>query len=180
MLRRMFDSGMETAVFADTSMAELVRRDLASLEQAIGGAPYELRDEHPSTCRIVTDRFMVTIGWLWREQWIDAEIRLLDLPDLPFESDLKHSARDWLEALALPTLPRRAGAKSSLLLRDELELVRRVVGQIFDDPRAMRAAIFYLSGRIEGYNDRVAVPEDQPPQAMLDWAEERRRLRKRG
>ena len=151
-------------------MAELLRQEQPLLERAIQGEAYEVIDEAEGLCRVVTDRYTVTFGWMWRERWIDAEIEPHDVSH-PLDPYAKYSARSWLEAHGFPTLPRRSGSMSSLLLRDELESVGEVVARILSDERTLRQALFYLAGQMAGYNDRVVVPEQQPPEPIRLWAQ---------
>jgi hypothetical protein len=161
-------------------VAELVRQDRALLQRAIAGAPYELLDVHDFQCRVVTDTFTVTLTWDYRDRWIDAQVELRDVRDHPLDPHPEYSARAWLEAQGLPKLPRRSGHKSSILVRDELESVHQVVTQILSDERKAREALFYLHGNMLGYNDRVLVPEEAPPQLVTNWTEERLRGRAKG
>ena len=157
----------------DPRMADLVRQERPLLESAIGRVPYELHDESKEACSVATKKFTVSFVWMWRERWIDAEIEVHDVAGYPFHPYARCSARDWLEARGLPTLPRKSGKMSLLLLRDELASVAEVVANILPDERALREALFYRSGLIQGYNDRVVVPEDAPPANIQRWAEAR-------
>ena len=157
----------------DPRMADLVRQERSLLENAISGAAYEIRDESRDACSVVTANFTISFVWMWRERWINAEVEVHDVGDYPFHPIASCSARDWLEARGLPTLPRRSGKMSTDLLRDELASVAEVVSNILSDERALREAVFYRSGLIQGYNDRVVVPEDAPPANIQRWAEAR-------
>lgn len=163
--------------FFQTRLADLVRQDQDLLNRAIGGVPYQLVDDHADYCRVVTENFTVEFSWMWREQWIDAQITVHEPVDHRLDLDRQLSARDWLEAQGLPTLPPRPGPKSQHLLRDELECVRQVVSQVLSDERKVREALLYWAGRNEGYTDRVLVSEEAPPKLITDWTEERLRLR---
>lgn len=163
----------------DPRMIDLVRQERSRLESAIGGVPYELRDESKDACSVATKDFTVSFVWMWRERWIDGEIEVRDVSAFPFYVYGKYSARAWLEARGLPTLPRRSGKMSLDLLRDELASVATVIASILSDPDALRAALFYQSGLSQGYNDRVVSPETAPPENIKRWAEVRfRRLPK--
>lgn len=154
-------------------MVDLVRQERSLLEAAIGEGAYELRDESKEACSVETEKFTVSFVWMWRERWIDAEIEVHDVAGYPFKPYARCSAREWLEARGFPTLTRRSGKMSLDLLRDELVSVAEVVTNIFSDQRALREALFYRSGLIQGYNDRVVVPEDAPPANIQTWAEAR-------
>jgi hypothetical protein len=161
-------------------VAELVRQDLALLERAIAGVPYELFDEQDYQCRVVTRDFTLTLTWEWRDQQIDSGVRVHEMRDHPLDLLYPHldfRAREWLRAQGLPTLPHRSGPISSTLIRDELESVRRVVTQILPDNRKVREALFYLRGRSAGYNDKALGPEEAPPPLVTNWTEERLRQR---
>lgn len=157
----------------DPHMIDLVRQEHLLLETAIGGAAYELQDDGKDVCRVVTDKFTVSFVWMGRERWIDADIKIYDVADHPLDPHAEYSARQWLEARALPTLPRRSGGMSSLLLRDELAEVGEVVAHIFSSKSALWEALFYRSGLNSGYTDRVLVPEQAPPASIQRWAETR-------
>lgn len=157
----------------DPRMADLVRQERSVLENAIGGVAYDLGDERKDSCSVATKKFNVSFVWMWRERWINAEVEMHDVGDYPFQPNTRCSAREWLEARGLPTLPRRSGKMSVDLLRDELASVAEVVTNVLSDQRALREAIFYRSGLIRGYNDRVVVPEDAPPANIQKWAEAR-------
>jgi hypothetical protein len=158
-------------------MADLVRQERSALERAIGGVAYELRDERKDACAVVTSQFTVSFVWMWRERWIDADVEVHDVSAFPYYVYAKCSARDWLEARGLPTLPRRSGKMSLDLLRDELASLAGAVANIISDPTALRKALFYRAGLSQGYNDRVVSPETAPPANIPLWAEARfRRL----
>lgn len=154
-------------------MVDLVRQERQRLEKALGGLSYELLDEGKSACRVVTDGFAVEFVWMSRERWIDADIEVHDVRDHPLQPHAKYSARQWLEARGLPTLPRRSGDMSLPLLLDELALVERVVADILSVKHELRQALFYLAGFGSGYNDRVLVPEQGPPTNIHQWANAR-------
>lgn len=164
---------------AETRIADLVGQDRALLERAIAGAPYELVDVTDYQCRVVTEAFTVTFTWDYRGEWMTANICLHASRNHPLDPHLEFPAEFWLGAQGLPARPRRPGPKSSIRIRDELELVRQVVTQIFADERKVREALFYLDGRMAGYNDRVLVPEEAPPPLVTRWTEERLRRRAR-
>ena len=176
---RLFVMGLIEALrrHFQTRVSDLVREDRALLERAIGGVPYELLDEQEHQCRVVTDDFTVTFTWDRRDRSIESAIRLHESTGHPLDPHLEYSAREWLEAQGLSTLPRRSGPKSAILLRDELESLRQVVAKILPDARKAREALFYLDGYMRGYNDRVLVPEEAPPRVVTEWIEERLGLR---
>jgi hypothetical protein len=168
-IARFFWTGSGTAE-PGTRVAELVRGELALLEEALAGAAYELHDDDVGSCRVVTDRFTVRFGWWWRERWITAAIELHQAPPgLPFEPHLEYEASQWLEAIGISQSTPRAGPRSAEPVRHEIGIVRQVVTRILSSERAVREALFYREGAMEGYND-VAVPlEDLPPGPVIDW-----------
>jgi hypothetical protein len=159
-------------------MIHLVRQERSLVEGAIGGVPYDLCDDGEELCRVVTSEFTVSFVWMWRERWINADIEVHDVADHPLDPHAKYSARQWLEARALPTLPRKSGEMSSVLLRDEIFEVGEVVAHVLSNEKSLREALFYRDGLNHGYTDRVPVPEEAPPANIQRWAETRfQRLR---
>jgi hypothetical protein len=164
----------------ETRLADIVGRDRALLERAIAGRAYELVDVHDYQCRVVTEAFTVILTWDYRGEWTSAHIGVHESRNHPLDPHLEYSAEAWLEAQGLPAPPRRPGPKSSIRLRDELELVHRVVTQILSDGRKVREALFYLDAHCKGYTDRVVVPEEAPPRPVTRWTDERLRGRGQG
>ncbi|MFM9976587.1 MAG: hypothetical protein ACKVOP_00875 [Sphingomonadaceae bacterium] len=151
-------------------MTYLVRSEKHRLEAAIGNVPYVLVDLDKTSCEVITDRFTVTFAWWLREQWVNADIKLQEVGDPPICLHSTYSARTWLEARGLPTLPRRSGTMSVDLLQDELESVANVVSDVFSDAQATTEALIYKAGCNSGYTDRVVVPEQAPPACVQEWA----------
>ncbi len=178
-IRRFFWSGSGTNE-PGPRVAELVREERVALERALGDIAYQLHDDDVGTCRVVTDQFTLRFGWWWRERWITAGIVLHHPPEVPFWFDFEvdHEVRAWLKALGVGTPSPRADFRSAALVRDEIELVRLLLARIRSNGQAVREAVFYLAGEMEGYNDVDVVLEDLPPGPVIDWT--RRRLLESG
>jgi hypothetical protein len=139
-------------------MAELLGRAQPMLDQAFGAGSYEIESSHPEQATVRSSLLEVRFG-CERDGAIGALIVLRDPP-----SGTGGEAETWLWAKFLgvearPPIMDRAGrvrAAPEQRFRVEVEMIGRLVPDIFSDPQRVRDAAFYVAGYTRAYNDRAS------------------------
>jgi hypothetical protein len=150
-------------------MADLIRNETALLENAIGHADYQLLDDDEDSCKVVTKAFTITFVWMAREKMFSSWIKVHAPPHHADDAETHTGA--WFEAAGLAAPKSGAGVRSSYMLCKEVEVVGQAIKHVIVQEAVLGEALYFLAGRNRGYWDRVVVPEEAPPEALIAWME---------
>jgi len=142
-------------LFSKPSIVELLDREQPMLDHAFGVGSYEVDSSHPEQATVRSSLLEARFG-CERDGAIGALIVLRDPP-----TGTCGEAETWLWAKFLdvdaPPMIRdhegRVQAAPEQQLRREVEMIGRLVRDIFSDPQKAREAAFYVEGYTRAYND---------------------------
>ncbi|HUE78655.1 MAG TPA: hypothetical protein VMN38_03395 [Sphingomicrobium sp.] len=144
--------------FSRPSMTSLLEGQRALLDNAFGVGAYQVESSDPEQAIVRSTLLDASFG-CERDGQIGALIILRDPP-----ADTCGDAETWLWAKFLgvetPLASRdkfgRVRAAPEEQLRTEIEMIGRLMKEIFSDPRRLRDAAFYVHGYTRAYNDRAS------------------------
>jgi len=142
-------------LFAKPSMVALLNKEKATLDAVFGEGAYEISSDHRDQATLRSTNLEIGFGCA-RDGEIGALITLRDAPP-----DVSGTAGSWLWAKFLdadePSLERDRNG----IVRDppeqqtkrEIEIIARLVKEVFLDPRKLRDAAYFAEGYTRAYND---------------------------
>jgi len=134
---------------SDMRLSELLRRQTSLLEDLFKGEPYEIADTAPETCELRTSWIEVALTYSRRDQWVDAQLKPLLVPDDISEAYPDHS---WLTFCGIEVEASRKSGLDDQQVIDALNLIRPVVA-LFKDGQAARDAVWFVRGYGHAYTD---------------------------
>lgn len=150
------------------SILALIETDWPAIERMLEGRSFTVAPMDDANCRLLTEQFVISIGWHSRERWITSSIQLTHLPDSPLVTDGDIDTWMWLKSLGHDWPQPIAENMTSRQLRDELDRIGIVIRQILHDATRTKEALIFSAGYTQGYNDYYAIRENAPPTTIVD------------
>jgi|GEM_PF-4660206 len=145
-------------LFSRVSVAALLERERALLDEIFGAGAYRIEPSRPEHAAVHCAILDVHFGFE-RDGEIGALIKLRDPPDgTPGDAE----AWLWAKFLGVESEPKardrhgRVRAAPEDQLRSELETLGRLMREVFSKPRTLREAACRVEGYTKAYNDRAS------------------------
>ena len=135
-------------------LADLVRRQSASLDDLFGVGAYTIVDTSAEACELRATWVDVALSYDWRDQWVGAMLKPLLVPlnvTEPYPDYL------WLRFCDIEAGNPRKGELHQQQVSEALSLIMPIV-DLFRDERRATDALWFVRGYCQGYTEAKSGP----------------------
>ena len=136
--------------FGKPRIAKILADQKQLLDEIFCEGPYEIEERAPYACIVRSPTLQISLSYDWRDQWVAAMARPLNVPPDVAEDDIIET---WARFVEMKMPSRRKGQLDESQVVDELQLVREVTARVFADPATARDAAWFVRGYRSAYND---------------------------